>query len=242
MTNAEAEREIRQTCANGALTVPQGTGSAIEALGVSTNLKGTGNTKHDEATSDHNHPTRAGGLDRLGGWWVLWTGVCSGVFAALLAAPVVPIRTRRSIARKVLSMLTVFMFLMMQSGRSAGYVVDHESLQSHVPSAFSSAYHLCDLQRQRARDSGPQCSLAPDHVQIPSAEWDFLFAFPLAEGRASTAKLQICSVTRHAPGRTERFAGPAGAMPKFTPERWATDTKDLKRALVKGLRHGAFKF
>ena len=45
--------------------------------------------------------------------------------------------------------------------------------------------------------------------------------------------LHVCSAARHAPGWTERFGGLAGAMPKFTPERWATDTADLDRALVK---------
>ena len=66
MTDAEAEREIRQACAKGALAVPQGAGSALEALGVNTNLKGTGQAKHDESTSDHNHPTRSSGLDGVG--------------------------------------------------------------------------------------------------------------------------------------------------------------------------------
>ena len=93
--------------------VPQGAGSALEALGVNTNLKGTGNAKRDEATSDHNHPTRASGVGGLGGWWVILAGVCSGVFAALVAAPVVPTRTRLNLAWKVLGMLTVFMFLSM---------------------------------------------------------------------------------------------------------------------------------
>ena len=190
--------KIRQACAKGVLAVPQGAGSALEALGVNTNLKGTGKAKHDESTSDHNHPTRAGGLNGLGGWWVGLAGVCSGVFAALVAAPVVPIRTRLILARKVLNMLTVFMLLSMilslQPSRRAVHVVEHESLQSHVPSAFSPASHLDDPQRQRARDSGPHCSFTPFSIR------------------------------------------------KFTPERWAADTVDLERALVKGLRHGAFRF
>ena len=77
------------------LAVPQGAGSALEALGVNTNLKGTGKAKHDEATSGHNHPARACGLGGFCGWWVFWAGVCAGVFAALVAGPIVPIRTRR---------------------------------------------------------------------------------------------------------------------------------------------------
>ena len=245
-TDAEVEREIRQACTKGALAVPQGVGSALEALGVNTNLKGTGKAKRDEATSHHNHPTRACGLGGLGEWWVLWAGVCSvcsGVFAALVAAPDVPIRTRLSLGRRVLSMMTVFMFLSMflrrHSVRSAGNVVDHEQLQSHVPSAISSAQHLYDPQRQRARDSGPQCSLAPYCKRIRSAEWDLRFAFLLTE---SFHPAKLPSSASPVLGRTQRFAGPADTMVRFAPARWATDTADLERGLVKGLRHGAFKF
>ena len=95
MTDVEAEREIRQACAKGALAVIQGAGSALEALGVNTNLKATDKAKHDEATSDHNHPTRSCGLGGLGDGRVGLAGVCSVVvFAALVAAPVVLMRTR----------------------------------------------------------------------------------------------------------------------------------------------------
>ena len=160
MTDVEAEREIRQACAKRALAIPQGAGSALEALGVNTNLKGTGKAKHDESTSDHSHPPRAGGLTGLGGWWVGLASVSSGVFAALVAAPIVPTRTRLILARKVLNMLTVFMLLSMwlilQPSRSAAHAFEHESFQSHVPSACSPASHLYDPQR---RVSGPQCSL-----------------------------------------------------------------------------------
>ena len=151
MTDAEAEREIRQACAKGALAVSQGAGSALEALGVNTNLKGTkgtGKTKHDEATSDHSHPARSCGLGGLGdGQWGL-AGVCSVVvFAALVAAPVVLMRTRLFLARKVF-MLTVFMLLSMlslQLCRSAVHVLEleHESLQSHVLPALRSFRSLC---------------------------------------------------------------------------------------------------
>ena len=34
---------------------------------VDTNLKGTGKAKHNETTSDHNHPTRASGVGGVGG-------------------------------------------------------------------------------------------------------------------------------------------------------------------------------
>ena len=176
LTDAEAEREIRQACAKGALAVHQSAGSALEALGVNTNLKGTGKAKHDEATSDHNHPTRLCGLGWLGDGQVSLAGVCSVVvFAALVAAPVVLMRTRLFLARKVF-MLTVFMLLSMlslQLSRSAVHVLEHEheSLQSHVLPALSTASDLCVPQRQRARDSGPQCSLVPSSVRIPSAEW-----------------------------------------------------------------------
>ena len=78
------------------------------------------------------------------------------------------------------------MILYLQPSRSAVHVVEHESLQSRVPSAISPASHLHDPQRQRARDSGPQCSFAPFSIRIPSAEWDLRFAFPLAEGIAHT--------------------------------------------------------
>ena len=66
---------------------PQGAGSALEALGVNPNLKGTGKAKHDESTSDDNHPTRAGGLTGLGGWWMGLAGVCSGVFCSRCGCP-----------------------------------------------------------------------------------------------------------------------------------------------------------
>ena len=167
------------------------------------------------------------------------------VFAALVAAPVVPMRTRLILARKGVIMLTVFillsMLLSLQPGRSAVHVHEHESLQSHVLPALSPASHLYDPQRQRARDSGPQCSLAPVSIGIPSAEWDLRFAFPLAEGRAfNRAKLQF--TVHPVPGGTVRFAGLAGTMVRFAPERWARDTADLEKALVKALRHGAFGF
>ena len=144
----------------------EGAGSALEALGVNTNLKGTGKAKHDEAISDHNHPTRSCGLGGLGDGRVGLAGVCSVVvFAALVAAPVVFMRTRLFLSRKVF-MLTVFMLLSMllslQLSRSAVHVHEHESLQLHALPALSTASHLCVPQRQRARDSGPQCS--------PSAE------------------------------------------------------------------------
>ena len=100
MTDLEAEREIHLSCGKGALAVRQGAGSALEALGVNTNLKGTGKAKNNEATSDHNHPTRASGLGGLGGRWVILAGVCCGVFAALVAAPVVPTRTLLIFARR----------------------------------------------------------------------------------------------------------------------------------------------
>ena len=99
-------------------------------------------------------------------------------------------------------MLTVVMFLSMililQPSRSAAHVVEHESFQSHVPSAISPASHLHDPQRQRARDSGPQCSFAPFSIRILSAEWDLHFAFPLAEGRAHHQRLlHASSAARH---------------------------------------------
>ena len=170
MTDAEAEREIRQACAKGALAVPQGAGSALEALGVNTNLRGTGKTKHDEATSDHNRPTRSCGLAGLGDGQVGLAGVCSVVVvAALVAAPVVLMPTRLFLARKVF-MLTVFMLLSMlslQLSRSAVHVLEfeHKSWQSHVLPALNTASDLCVPQRQRARDSGPQCSLVPFNVR-----------------------------------------------------------------------------
>ena len=174
-------------------------GSALEALGVNTNLKGTGKAKHDESTSDHNHPTRSCGLGGLGDGWVGLAGVCSVVvLAALMAAPVVLMRTRLLLARKVLLMLTVFMLLSMllslHLSRNAVHVHEHESLQSHVLPALSTASHLRDRQRQRARDSGPQCSLAPFSIRIPSA--------------FNPAKLLF--TVHPVPGGTVRFAGLAG--------------------------------
>ena len=249
MTDAEAEREIRQACAKGALAVFQGAGSALEALGVNTNLKGTGKTKHDEATSDHNHPARSCGLGGLGDGQVGLAGVCSVVvFAALVAAPVALMRTRLFLARRVF-MLTVFMLLSMlslQLSRSAVHVLEHEheGLQSHVLPALSTASDLCVLQRQRARDSGPQYSFVPFSVRIPSAEWDLRFVFPLAKGRAiHPTKLLVCAACP-VPGGTVRFAGPAGnrlcSMVRWAPDRWARDTHDLEKALVKALWHGTF--
>ena len=235
MTDAEAEREIRQACAKGALAVPQGAGSALEALGVNTNLKGTGKTKHNEATSDHSHPTRSCGVGGLGDRQV----VCSVVvFAALVAAPVVLMRTRLFLARKVF-MLTVFKLLSMLSlhlSRSAVHVfeLEHESLQSHVLPALSTASHLCVPQRQRARDSGPQCSLVPFSVRIPSAEWDLRFASYSRRGEHSTQLSYKCAQpTRCRAGLCVSPVPPATG-------RWARDTEDLEKALVKAPRHGTF--
>ena len=68
------------------------------------------------------------------------------------------------------------------------------------------------------------------------------FAFPLAEGRALHPTILLC--TDHpVPGGTVRFGGLAGTriMVRWAPERWARDTMDLEKALVKALRHGTFE-
>ena len=132
--------------------------------------------------------------------WVMGRWVWRVSVLWCVAAPVALMRTRLFLARKVF-MLTVFMLLSMlspQLSRSAVRVLEHEheSLQSHVLPALSTASDLCVPQRQRARDSGPQCGLVPFSVRIPSAEWDLRFAFPLAEGRAiHPTKLPVCAAS-----------------------------------------------
>ena len=64
LTDDQAEDEIRQTCQNAPVEAVQPAGDALEALGVKgldpppvAGVPGVRN-KHDEAASDHNHPTR----------------------------------------------------------------------------------------------------------------------------------------------------------------------------------------
>ncbi|CAK9015420.1 Retrovirus-related Pol polyprotein from transposon opus [Includes: Protease [Durusdinium trenchii] len=61
LTDDQAEEEVRRACQNAPVQAVQPAGSALEALGVksSTGPSVSGPpTKHDEVTSDHNHPTR----------------------------------------------------------------------------------------------------------------------------------------------------------------------------------------
>ena len=61
LTDDQAEEEVRRACQKAPVQAVQPAGSALEALGVksSTGPSVSGPpTKHDEVTSDHNHPTR----------------------------------------------------------------------------------------------------------------------------------------------------------------------------------------